>query len=241
MNLAELQDYSKWVGKTAEDVLQSVINCGGWINVFPTSLPKWASRIRNYFNILPTSFQRVEEPEAGTLVQKHHKFRSGLARRALSGDVYRDEEHRIWFEMHRAGSVYHYPGKVNWLKKGVGFLTPQAFTPVFKLISPDGAGGSLEVILDNPKTGWFGRSSSISKPGQVVHLKPLLVLTEEYQATYNYSETISMGFDAHDLRDIKPHDPARGFYINPPLPSSALATRLFPANDPLGKVLATQN
>src|SRR5262249_56378487 len=100
MNLAELQDYSKWVGKNAEDVLRWVISRGGWINVFPSTLPKWASRIRNYFNITPSWFHRVDSTEARALIDKHSTHRSLSAWWALSGDVYRDEESRVWFDMH---------------------------------------------------------------------------------------------------------------------------------------------
>ncbi len=239
MNLAELRDYGNWVGKDAATILRSVVGKGGWLAVFPCALPTWASRVRNYFNVTPAWFHRVDKDEARSLVKTHHTYRAGLARFALSGDVYRDEARRVWFEMATGGAAYHYEGEVTLWKKLKGVVLPKSRIPIFKLISPDGSGGSGELILDNPRSGQGGRGSSIAEVGQVIHLRARLVLTEEYQATYNYSETIATGLPAHELRDVKPHTTAAGFYLNPP-PSSALAQRVFPEKDPRGVALAGQ-
>jgi hypothetical protein len=240
VTLAELRNYNTWAGKTAAAVLRAVMNNGGWVNVFPTSLPRWASRIRNYFNILPKWLQREKEADASSLITKYRTNTSFKSRHALSGDVYRDDGKRPWFEMHKIGASYHYPGgmPLNVVK---GAFLPQSFIPIFKLISPDGSGGSLELIIDNPKSGWIKRSSSIGEPGELVNIEKRIVTDDIYQATYNYSETIVMGLPAHELRDVQPHNATPGFYINPPDQGSALMTRVFPEKDPLGKVLAEQN
>jgi hypothetical protein len=240
MDLAELRDYRKWVAKTAAYILDEVIKAGGWVNVFPEKLPTWASRVRNYFNITPQSLMKFDKKTAAAHVQTHHTNRGGLARWALSGDVYKDEKGRLWFEMSTGGTAYHYEGEVTAWKKFKGAIKPQMFTPVFKLISPDGSGGSREIIIDNPETGLIGRSSSIGEENVWVNIRSRVVVTEEYIGTYNYSETIVMGFPAHDLRDVQPHQTTAGFYLDPGL-YTTLEEREFPATDPSGKVLADQN
>src|SRR5262249_47565832 len=116
---------------------------------------------------------------------------------------------------------------------------PQMFTPVFKLISPDGSGGSREIIIDNPETGLIGRSSSIGDPNVTVNIQSRVVVTEEDIGTYNFSETMVMGFPAHDLRDIQPHQTTKGFYLDPGI-TTTLEQRVFPEMDPQGKALADQ-
>src|SRR5262249_48141715 len=43
---------------------------GGWGNVFRTRLPRWASRIRNYFNETPLALKRVDDWLAGELLAR---------------------------------------------------------------------------------------------------------------------------------------------------------------------------
>jgi hypothetical protein len=59
MNINELRDYRKWIGKSADEVYFAVRAVGGWKSVFPQNLPRWASKVRNYFNVFPTTLQRV--------------------------------------------------------------------------------------------------------------------------------------------------------------------------------------
>jgi hypothetical protein len=240
MDLAELRDYRKWVGMTAAYVLAEAIKNGGWVKVFPEKLPTWASRVRNYFNVTPQSLMKFDKKTAASHVETNHTHREGLARWALSGDVYKDEKQRLWFEMSTGGTAYHYEGEVTAWKKLKGAIKPQAFTPVFKLISPDGSGGSREIILDNPPSGLVGRSSSIGEENVWVNIQNRVVITEEYIGTYNYSETIVMGLPAHELRDVQTHQTTKGFYLDPNS-STTLEGRVFPEADPAGKVLADQN
>ena len=53
LDLNALRDYGKWIGQTAWDVYHSVIRVGGWDRVFPGPLPRWAGRVRQYFNLTP--------------------------------------------------------------------------------------------------------------------------------------------------------------------------------------------
>jgi hypothetical protein len=241
MNLAEVQDYSCWVGKTAATVKRAAFDNGGWEAVFPAGkpFPKWASRVRNFFNLTPNYFQRLDKEAEEWWVDYYHTHKKGLARWALSGDAYQDENKRVWLEMSTAASVYHYPGKVSRWKKFKAFVLPQAMMPVFKLVSPDGTGGSREIIVDNPKTGWVKRSGSIASPGQWRKIRDRVEMREEYLGSYNYSETIVKGLPAHELRDVKTHREWPGFYINPHR-DSTLEDRVFKECDPQGKVLADQ-
>jgi hypothetical protein len=67
MDLKALQDYTNWVGRTSEEVLYSVKTEGGWAKVFPGKLPKWAHRVRNYFNVEPMHLTRLNKD----LTRKH--------------------------------------------------------------------------------------------------------------------------------------------------------------------------
>lgn len=68
MNLNELRDYHQWLKATAEDVYFSAKAAGGWATVFPNRLPRWASKVRNYFNVLPTTLTRLPEQNAKHLL-----------------------------------------------------------------------------------------------------------------------------------------------------------------------------
>lgn len=229
MNLSELQDYGNWVGESAKTILRAVIKNGGWELVFPLMVEPWASRVRNFFNLTPNYLTRLDFPSSFRLIKRHHKNHEGLARFALSGDVYEDETGRIWFEMHTAGAAYHYEGDVDW-NKAKGVVLPQAFIPVFKLVSPDGTGGSCEVCIHNWQNykalGFKKGKRYIGKIGQRVSIRSKVVINSVYQGSYNYSETIVKGRTAHELRDVIPHKEDEGFYINPPR-YSALEKRIF--------------
>jgi hypothetical protein len=64
LTLEALKDYRNWVGETVSDVHYSVIRVGGWQNVFPGALPRWASRIRQYFNLTPMTLKRLDDEES---------------------------------------------------------------------------------------------------------------------------------------------------------------------------------
>jgi hypothetical protein len=238
MKAEDLRCYRNWHEKTAEQILQAVIQVGGWAKVFPDSLPRWASRIRNYFNVTPRYLMRFDAGREAGYVNYYHTYRKGLARFALSDDVYKDENNRVWLQMHTASTVYHYPGEVNMRKKAKAAVLPQKLIPVFKLVSPDGTGGSCEVIIRNPK-GLVLRDSTVVP---VLHWRDIssrVVTDEKYTGSYNYSETIVSGLKAHELRDVKPHSFDAGFYLYPP-DGTTLKQRGFPKRDRRGALIADQ-
>ncbi len=70
MNINELRDYRCWIGQSAEKVYFAGRAAGGWAGVFPSSLPRWASKVRNYFNVLPTTLKRLPEANAKHLLNR---------------------------------------------------------------------------------------------------------------------------------------------------------------------------
>jgi hypothetical protein len=291
MDLSELRDYHKWIGRSPEEVLLAVKALGGWDKVFPTSLPPWASKIRNYFNETPKRLKRLNTADAEAKVKQAQQFLFaakcaevlkdnrdrykvfGMSKtapeplpagcpaeadlppipswtekiqteHALSGDVYLDEFDHVWFQMTPGGAIYHYGAapraptlEALWAASG-----GQQYCPVFKLVSPDGTGGSRECILDNPTHIVRGTPTGGSQIGRVDEWEEVsgrLITELKYQSTYNYSETMVKGPAAHNLRDVKPHNPDPNFYVNP-AKESPLGIRRFPENDNDNKPLADQ-
>jgi hypothetical protein len=72
LNLVELQKYECWLPKTPHEIFFAVKAHGGWKNVFPAAkrFPVWASKVRNYFNILPTCLTRLPEKNARHLLDR---------------------------------------------------------------------------------------------------------------------------------------------------------------------------
>jgi len=290
MNIDELRNYSSWIGKPAQSVYVSALASGGWKVIFPHRLPRWASKIRNYFNVVPTSLERLDG-DASKLALKHvqrfsflldchavqtfnrnHRdyhlnpqgqlnpppfqvptgcpvtpdkevVHTGLidsiaVNNALSGQVYKDESHRLWYQMSAGATIYHYGSepKVPSIEAAyVEKIKGQDDTPVFKLVSPDNTGGSNEIILNNQHG-----SEVVGTVKQKVDVRKILVTNPSHQGSYNYSETVWAGFAAHELRDIKPHVAGPAFYVNPTDPFVPLAARRFPTSDLQGKDLAGQ-
>lgn len=140
-------------------------------------------------------------------------------------------------------SIYHYEGEVNTTKKIIGFLTGQEHTPVFKLVSPDGSGGSREVCIHNwqiNRERWnpvTRGTAGIGKTDQWVNIRTKVVLDSVYAGSYNYSETIVMGSSNHEHRDVKPHKESPNFYVNPSM-FSQINSRRFPEKDRSSKTIA---
>jgi hypothetical protein len=244
--LSDLQTYSYWIGKSADEIRRAVIAHGGWTRVFPGRVPVWASRVRSYFNDIPNELKLLDLFKGGAAARRVNRFEiweDFKAAKALSGDVYEDRSGRHWYEMHTAGTVYHYPGKVDWWKPRRAAIAPQAHIPVFKLVSPDGSGGSCEVCIHNwqlQRESWnpvTRGKTTIGKPGKWVSIRTKVVLDPVYQASYNYSETVVMGFSAHELRDVKSHSEADGFYLSI-RSETPLSMRRFPPTDRSGTALA---
>jgi hypothetical protein len=72
MNLDELQKYEYWIPKTPHEIFFAAKAHGGWKNVFLAAkpFPVWASKVRNYFNILPTCLTRLPEKNARHLLDR---------------------------------------------------------------------------------------------------------------------------------------------------------------------------
>jgi hypothetical protein len=239
MSPEKLRDYRNWYDLNAEQVLTAVQRTkGGWKTVFPKGIPCWASRLRNYFNITPHFLMRYDSQREWTNYFKHLVKRSLMEWHALHGAVYKDKQNRDWLQMATAAAVYHYSGKVNKRKKAAAYIKPQALMPIFKLISPDGTGGSRELILTNPK-GWIFGDSTVVDVLHWKYIRERVVLQEPYEGSYNFAETITVGYDEHVKADVDTHREWPGFYINPD-PDSALKDRGFPERDGRGALLFEQ-
>jgi hypothetical protein len=239
MSPAELRDYEKWHHLSAAQVLRAVQNIkGGWASVFPDGIPCWASRLRNFFNVTPDWLMRFDWQRERAIYWRRLVNRRFMAWHALHGAIYKDRQNREWLQMSTAATLYHYEGEINLSKKAEAFLNPQSRLPIFKLISPDGTGGSLELILTNPSGRWGGDSTVVD----VLHWKKIrqrVVLQETYAGSYNYAETITLGYQAHKKADVDTHKEWPGFYINPD-PDTDLKDRWFPVYDGHGALLADQ-
>lgn len=164
MELKEyLGQYTYWQKKSPGRILVEVKSVGGWASVFPNDLPKWAHRVRNFFNQEPLLLMRLDKDSAFMEVHKLNirdlyisnllkkNFSAAIAEHgALSGDVYKDGSSRSWFQMDSGGAIYHFKEvKYSKLEAILQSLQGQSMTPIFKLISPDRTGGSCETIIKN--------------------------------------------------------------------------------------------
>ena len=243
MNFNDLKTYDYWIGKTALDIKQSVgCTVKGWEFVFPEggTFPAWANKVRNYFNEIPTQLAVVGKLKAKTLAGRLSKpgilSKFGLP----DGDdypfVFVDNKGNHWFLMTPGGGVYHQgdgsPGF--WDKVGAQFMDQDE--TIFKLVSPDLIGGSSEVIIKNPrKINNLGNTSMKNWKNNLQ--SPFFSIVSDIdfdnktRGTYNFSETLTKGFTAHDYRDIKPHENMIGSYLSPTKLSS-LESRIFPPSIP---------
>lgn len=292
MDAKELYSYTNWVGKSAQTIYVDCLRAGGWQVVFPTKVPRWASRVRNYFNLTPSTLERItgetaeralrqtqrfklmlETHEIRTFNKYHRNYRpnpSGhldpppfrepkgapaviprevihagplettAVKNALAGIVYKDQTGRLWYQMSAGSTIYHWESEVSNFVEGVVDAVyvearGQDFAPVFKLISPDNTGGSVECIIENPN----GRHAIVDA-GKRVDVTRLINTDPVHQGSYNFSETAHMGLAAHELRDVKTHVAQVGFYVNPSDRYLPLSSRLFPSHAPDGGRLADQ-
>jgi hypothetical protein len=147
-------------------------NVPGLLKPEPWGFPDWASRVRNYFNVTPVTLKLLPPLDGHVRTHEHRgafALLPGYAQDlvfALNGDVYVDEHGTPWFNMIKPGTVYHFPGKVDATKIAAGMMKEilKVPMPIFKLISPDGTGGSMEVCLHNVK--W---ANTICGVGEVVN------------------------------------------------------------------------
>jgi hypothetical protein len=242
MNIEQLRDYTKWLEKSPGVILAEISHCGGWksifdSNLFPNGLPRWAHRVRNFFNQEPNSLALIE----GSIHIYHNIVNWDTSRglkdnMALSGDVYYDEFYKKWLQMSSGGAVYHFSHGLNPTEAALIYgKGGQSSTPVFKLISPDGSGGSCETIINNPPMmtfilGFFtaSRQSTIGDGEYIPVTSRIKTISDYYRGSYNYAETSVAGFEFHEKFDIKPHELKPKDYINPPDRFSNIFFRKFP-------------
>jgi hypothetical protein len=264
MTLSELGDYRNWEGKMAEAILNSVKSYGGWRSVFMTEMPRLISRFRNFFNVFPRQLKRLtpnlgsahatnaqaagcKDSIAGDVgralnIHLHPTAKVCANNLALSGDAYVDEHNRLWLVTSPGGAVLHYGDKPTWdLARSYGAtLVGQENIPVFKLVSPDGTGGSMECIVRN-----VNRQSTIGPIGVWTDVSAHIVTDPVQLGSYNYSETAVVGFNNHKMRDMDSDPGEAKFFINPGNLFSSLAQRVFPAYpeyvDDGRKVVGTRN
>ena len=240
--LDELRDYDYWLKYSPEFILTAVKSVGGWHRVFPQrdgqDFPVWASRVRNYFNVFPKRLKLLDN-FAASIKSTRVTMGGGLAGFfARSRDIYEDDTGRLWFLFSKGGSIYHYKGNEmpDWMRATGSTFRPRIFTPVFKLTSPDGTGGSAEIVIHN----WAKadllftelRSPTIrgmSKGGPSKSIKNHYVNIPEYRGSYNYTETFVGGYSGHNYRDIKPDRVSKDPFHIIFAPKVPLRQRRFPA------------
>lgn len=290
MYMSELRDYTDWIGKTPQCILENVIRLGGWSVVFPSRLPRWASRVRNYFNVTPSRLTRLPADAEKKIVkavqrlkteleceeerqrQEAHKWdrtpedrrnfpfgnkpnptpirlpghcpakpskavadigwKDALAlKNSLHGAVYKDETGRLWYQMSAGSTIYHYGGTPHEYKAPidaavVNEIKGQKNTPVFKMVSPDGTGGSREIIIKNRGT------DTLVDAGVSIIIQKLVETHLVYRGSYNYADAMITGFSAHKTLDVKPHVASWDFYVNPTNIYANLDVCKFPEKDP---------
>jgi hypothetical protein len=239
MNIDKLRDYNEWIGKTPDEILIAVRAAGGWASVFSSALPVFAHQVRNFFNVEPFTLQRYPSDAADELVgHVQARFKNwgtvdkikGVV--ALSGDVYKDESNKTWYQMSPGATIYHWGGEPTWAivdAYSSNYVRKQDGIPIFKLVSPDGTGGSLETVIRNNGKFTIG---AVNRPEPVAGL---IVETYRHQGSYNYSETVEVGLSAHEIHDVEPHKKYPTYYLNPLNRFSALRSRQFPARNAEGK------
>jgi hypothetical protein len=263
MDKEMLGNYNEWLKRSPGDVLKAVRDIpGGWKTIFSQGLPLWAHRVRNFFNLEPITLTRLSDGSAGPLMKGMHiqmrKNANGMKEEVmrfftLSGDVYRDNFNRIWYQMGPGAAIYHYGSDpmVPEIESPLVQIKGQSYTPVFKLISPDRTGGSCETIIQNPmvfRFHWWGvepiprGESNIGEEDVPEYVSNYIIQDPWKQGSYNYSETAEVGNPTHEENDVKPHKKHKfmGVYINPFSRHALLSGRRFPPIDPRGKRLAEQ-
>ena len=241
---SELQDSREWVDQNAQDILDSVKTAGGGKKVFPKGVATWLHKVRNYFNLEPKSLRLVDKQptdHAMHEIRSHGQIDGLITQFALTGDVYFDEDAETWYQMGAGGTIYHWGGGVTWEPAdafSTQFLRGQARIPIFKLICPDGTGGSKETIISNPKVrvvqvvaaqGVRNERQGTTKIGS--KNKAVLVIDRvetnmTYQGSYNFAETSVVGLDKHKKNDVEPHH-HDAVYIDPPDRFEPLKDRFF--------------
>lgn len=241
---SELKDPSSWVLQNAQTILDSVKKFGGWAAVFDKGVPTWLHKLRNYFNVEPKTLRLVDASVTKhwmQTIQANGQLGGIVGGRTLSGHVYFDQDVEVWYQMGPGGSIYHWGSdvKVSWLEAGITHaFRGQTGIPIFKLICPDGTGGSKETIVSNPKVNKvpihlphrviyeMQGSEKIGEVNDPIYVGNRLVTTMRHQGSYNFSETSVVGLDSHKTNDVKTHE-KDAVYIDPPDRFAPLKERIF--------------
>lgn len=237
MNSEKLRDYNNWIGKSPKEILNALRQVqGGWAEVFPDKLPLWAHRVRNFFNREPKSLLRLDDSQSEIFIRRIETKRppETIAEKyALSDDVYKDAQNWVWYQMNEGGTIYHWGADPEYPKRDAVFQELKEKlgipAPVFKLIAPDGTGGSRETILQNIHRIFV----VVKKEKFLAYVAHMTIKDPWHRGSYNYSETVVAGISAHNMRDVEPHNKYASIpnvYINPPdpYPFSLLLERVFP-------------
>ncbi len=247
----DLLNYSRWKDETPKFILDKVKNFGGWKAVFQNGIPQDINRVRNYFNVLP---KKLTYLGTGNSIGPYIFFPNGMklkqnggvfdliGRMSLTGDYYKDDQTpaRYWFQYTTGGTGFHQKGGgTSWYGAVKEQAIPQRLQPIFKLIHPDGTGGSSEVIVKNFQRGvWKGGKSTFGKKGISVPLignkiVSRIVTDKELQGSYNFSDAFVQSNRDHTIRDVIPHQKKKKPYIDPPNQHLPLAdtSRKFPEYD----------
>ncbi len=183
---SELPNSWEWVNQNAQDILQSVRDANGWAKIFPKKVPMWLHKLRNYFNIEPKSLRLVDKTPTDHAmhdIRSHGKMDSFIGKRALTGQVYFDEDAETWYQMSAGGTIYHWGKEVTHPKLEAVYtekIRGQAGTPVFKFVCPDGTGGSKETIVRN---SYSRKTLGEVNKGQLVISR--IEKNMKYQGSYN--------------------------------------------------------
>lgn len=243
--ISELREPAEWVDKDAEFILKSVQKIeGGWAKIFPDGPPRWLHKIRNYFNVEPKTLRLVDKNPTAHAMREvgSHGHLTGLkGSRTLSGHVYFDEDVETWYQMGPGGTIYHWGSdvKVDWIEAPIAHvIRTQKGVPIFKLVCPDGTGGSKETIISNPvvrtvympmpggATRRSERASKIGQTNQQVLVINRIDTSMKHQGSYNFAETAVLGLKTHEKYDVHPHH-KDAVYIDPPDRFEPLADRFF--------------
>lgn len=231
-NAAELREMLTnphlWVGRQPLEIKKLVIRAGGWNKVFHRGLPKWAHFIRQMFNYEPTKLERMREDSTEILISMatgtrvhHGTLKNQVAAKAApSGDVYNDARigrnqingWKYWIEQSQTGTRYHYSRGQKLGDIGhtlYAAVTPHSWTSVFKLCLPDGTGGSCETVIENRF-----EERSLLKQGEIRGVSWWIVKDDRYRGSYNYGDTMAIGYDIHEKLDVEPDNKWGSNYVN---------------------------
>ena len=232
-----LGHFEAWIGRNPLEIKRLVIRAGGWRWIVwklreqdekELGFPAWAHFVRQFFNEEPISLtrelkggaERAIENALSSRALNSSKKNQLFAELAYSGDVYnelaRDKygklQWRKWIEQSQSGSMYHYDAGQRMgtiVHTAFSVLTTHHYTNVFKLSLNDGTGGSNEACFHNN-----GRSQSLGVAGKPIPAKEKALTNNKYRGSYNYADTMGIGYDLHEKFDVFTDNRWGSDYVN---------------------------